>query len=262
MGQKVDDRNYMKSIVKTAELEDELDSKESNPKKVTSLVLFEGGQDDLREFFKEMVQSHTEGDATRVMLGVNHDSNVPLKQSGYRASTALLKFMAMNPEFVGELEYQSIRFLVYDAQTGTLYENLKDFYRTENWKQINREMAQAVKEVTQPEFQEKVKLVSDLERKTMGPYSEAEREQAWKEFLPLRNQVAGVNGIASSQKIVSDTILKLAESREVGKLPLARVLNNMISKKIAVENEARLKRESGKAIDPVEAARAAAREAK
>jgi hypothetical protein len=242
--------------------EQDLDNKTPDLKTVRSIMIYDGSRKDLAQFFDDMAYNNRVGKEIRATIGIDFDPRTSLGLTGFRASLSLLKFLAMNPDVIADLEKQHVHFRVYDAYKGKSYATLQEFYTTETWKSINLQMSSIFKEVAQPEFQEKVKLAKEMKEKIKQLPDTVEGAQRKREINYLIDEVRLKTGFVSTRNLVSDTILKLAATGETANFPLMKELASKVSAQNAAEVEFARNRESGKTVNPVEAARAAAREAK
>jgi hypothetical protein len=82
------------------------------------VVLTEGSMADLKSLMNTIANQHSAKNQLVITLGFGFNPNADASDTGVRASSALAKYLALNPELIDSLKAKGVHFLAYDKNTG------------------------------------------------------------------------------------------------------------------------------------------------
>lgn len=212
------------------------------------VTLSEGSFSDLKNLM-DLIAKHT-GPKLVITLGVGFEPPRGTLDTGYRAASALAKYLALNPELIDSLSKRGVNFLAYDKHSKKHFSSLVDFFASDSWRNINKQMMNAGREMYSDQFTETEKRLAKLKSQKQTP-------AVISEIAELEGKIKKVLGKAYASQVVNTVAL---ESGTAGKgFGNAELLVKQANKVATAEASVRTSRSSGTKFNAAEAAARAAK---
>jgi hypothetical protein len=218
------------------------------------IMLTEGGEIGLKEVLEYINNHHEPGQKALIHLGIGYDPTNPSKDKGIRGASFLARHLALHPEVIDSLEKSGIKFMAVDALSGRNFSSIKDYFRSTYWKTQLLKFSNAETELNSKEFEAKKKLISEIEEKLKSETDKEKKKVLNNQIGTLKGEIALVENRVNSEAKISGYIGEF--SKIYGYKPGSGALENIAK---VSNNVIEATRKSGSAVNPGEAARAAAK---